>query len=64
VFSQELATFGSNSLTSTGGNDYFIAKYTTNGDLTWIHSVEGIGYFGGNRSKVDANGNFYFAGTF
>ena len=58
------AAFGSTSLTSTGGNDYFIAKYSTNGDLTWIHSVGGIGYFGGNRSKVDANGNFYFAGTF
>lgn len=58
------ATFGSNSLTSTGGNDYFIAKYSTDGVLTWIHSSGGIGYFGGNRSKVDANGNFYFAGTF
>jgi len=58
------AMFGSNPLNSTGGNDYFLAKYSTDGDLTWIHSAGGIGYFGGNRSKVDANGNFYFAGTF
>jgi hypothetical protein len=58
------ATFGSTSLSSTGGNDYFIAKYSTDGNLTWIHPTEGTGYFDGNRSKVDANGNLYFAGTF
>lgn len=58
------ATFGSNSFTSTGGKDYFIAKYSAAGTLSWIKSVDGIGYFDGNGSIVDPSGNFYFAGTF
>jgi hypothetical protein len=58
------ATFGTTTLTSIGGNDYFVAKYSANGSLSWIHPTGGLGYFGRNRSKVDANGNFYFAGTF
>jgi hypothetical protein len=63
-FYEGTATFGPSILTSVGGNDYFIAKYLSNGNLSWIHSTEGVGYFGGSSSKVDANGNFYFGGTF
>ena len=57
-------TFGSTVLTSTGGHDFFIAKYSANGDQVWIHPVQGAGYFTSNASKVDANGNLYFGGTF
>jgi hypothetical protein len=58
------STFGSTTISSIGGNDYFVAKYLPDGNLTWIHPVEGVGYFRGNSAKVDANGNLYFAGTF
>ena len=58
------ATFGTSTIASVDGSDYFVSKYTTDGNLTWIHPAGGIGYYGGNRSKVDADGNFYFAGTF
>ena len=55
--------FGTSSMTSAGPHDYFIAKYSPDGDLTWIHPTGGSGA-GGNSSKADANGNFYFAGIF
>lgn len=58
------ATFGSSTFTSTGDKDYFIAKYSPDGNLSWVHSVSGIGFFDGNSSKADVNGNLYFAGTF
>jgi len=63
-FYEGSGTFGSSTITSIGGNDYFVAKYLSNGNFSWIHSVEGVGYFRGFTSKVDANGNFYFGGTF
>jgi hypothetical protein len=58
------STFGSTSITEPGASGYFVAKYTNQGNLSWVHPSGGVGYFGGNCSKVDANGNFYFAGTF
>ena len=57
-------TFGPSTLTATNGRDFFIAKYSTSGNQIWIHPVEGAGYFTGNTSKVDSDGNLYFAGTF
>ena len=58
------STFGSTTVTSIGGNDYFVAKYLPDGNLSWVHPVGGVGYFRGNSAKVDADGNLYFAGTF
>ena len=56
-------TFGSATLTSDG-TDYFITKYNAAGNQLWIHPVEGVGTYALSSSKVDANGNFYFAGVF
>ena len=64
VLNSETSSFGGISITEQGGKGYFIAKYSNNGNLAWVNPVEGVGYFAGNASKVDANGNFYFAGTF
>jgi hypothetical protein len=65
-FYQGTANFGSTTLISTGGDDFFIGKYSTNGNQMWIHSMEGTYGLSGvsNASNVDANGNFYFSGTF
>ena len=57
-------SLGGTTLTATGGKDFFLAKYSPIGNQNWVHAVEGVGYFIDNTSKVDANGNFYFAGTF
>ena len=56
-------TFGATNITSAGAHDYFVARYSPTGQLAWIHPTGGSGA-GGNSSKTDANGNFYFAGSF
>jgi hypothetical protein len=56
--------FGSTTLTSGDASDYFISKYNTAGNQLWVHPVEGVGTYALGSSKVDANGNFYFAGVF
>jgi hypothetical protein len=48
-------------LTSRGGSDVFIAKYTSNNSLVWVQQI-GNGW--GQNIKVDGNGNVYAAGEF
>jgi hypothetical protein len=64
VLNSETSSFGTVSITEPGTNGYFVAKYSNNGNLTWIHPAGILGYSAGNSSKVDGMGNFYFAGTF
>ena len=61
VLNSPSSTFGSATIAQAG---YFIAKYTTQGNLSWVNSAGNVGYSSRNFSKVDANGNLYFAGTF
>ncbi|HEY8660540.1 MAG TPA: SBBP repeat-containing protein [Hanamia sp.] len=58
------ATFGSISISESGPKGYFVAKYSPNGNLSWVNPTGGTGYNGVSCSKVDDIGNFYFAGTF
>jgi hypothetical protein len=57
-------TFGSITLTNMGGQDAFLAKYDSNGNVIWAQS------YGDNYNDVihslamDAIGNIYFAGYF
>ena len=64
VLNSATSTFGSSSITQLGSRGYFVAKYSSLGNLSWVNPSAGIGYNAGTASKVDANGNLYFAATF
>jgi Big-like domain-containing protein/thrombospondin type 3 repeat protein/beta-propeller repeat-containing protein len=53
------------SLGSTGGNDIFVAKYDTDGNLAWARSAGGIAVNdAGFGIGVDGSGNSYVIGRF
>ncbi len=63
-FNSSKLYFPNNTLTNVGGNDIFVAKYNSNGDLLWAKSA------GGNMSDiahkvfVDKEGNIFISGMF
>ncbi len=62
-----IATFAATTLTTYGGNDFFIAKYDLNGNLVWVRQGGGVtsedayGVAVGPDGTVTATG--YFSGT-
>ena len=61
---QGSATFGSTTLTSSGGSDIFIAKLDSSGNWLWAKNAGGTGADIGNGIAVDADGNSYVTGYF
>lgn len=59
-----VANFGSTTLTSSGGNDVFIAKYSTSGSLLWAKRAGGSNYDESYGIAVDGNSNCYITGYF
>ena len=58
-------TFGTVTLTnSNGGNDIFLAKYDTNGDILWAKNAGINGEDGGNDVTCDLLNNVYLTGQF
>jgi hypothetical protein len=55
---------GSTTLTSTGGEDMFLAKATPRGRVLWAMSFGGPGADAGPELEVDARGNSYLTGLF
>src|SRR5262249_24301705 len=63
------ATFGPGEanqtlLTSAGGTDIFVAKYSTSGELVWVKRAGGTGADQANGIGVDSSGNSYVTGLF
>ncbi len=58
------ATFGSTTLTSSGGNDIFIAKLDSSGNWLWAKKAGGTSGDYVNGIAVDASGNSYVTGYF
>lgn len=58
------AHFGSGTVTSTGGQDVFVAKYDTNGDIVWVSQAGGNGNDKGRSISIDKHGNSYITGKF
>ncbi|MEN6446019.1 MAG: SBBP repeat-containing protein [Candidatus Cloacimonas sp.] len=59
-----IATFGTATLTSSGGDDIFVAKLDSSGNWLWAKKAGGTGTDEGNGIAVDANGNSYVTGYF
>ena len=52
------------SITSSGNNDIFLAKYNNNGIFQWVKKFGGTGDNRGRAIAVDASGNSYISGSF
>jgi len=62
---EEIATFGTTTLTSSGYEDIFVAKLDSNGNWLWVKQAGGTGWDDYGRGiAVDANGNSYVTGYF
>ncbi len=51
-------------LTATGSNDIFVAKYDVSGNLIWARSVTGCCYEKGQAVTYDNSGNVYICGYY
>lgn len=60
------AYFGSQTITSPGADNAFLAKYNSGGTALWAKNVasSGNGSAQGKSVKVDGSGNVYLTGTF
>lgn len=61
---QGTAHFEDTRLTSFGGNDVIIAKYSSNGTLQWVKQAGGLASDAGWAIAVDAMNNIIVAGEF
>lgn len=57
-------TLGSFTLTSSGGQDIYVAKFNSSGTVLWAVRNGGVGDESGTAVAVDANNNVYVAGNF
>ncbi len=59
------ASFDGNTITSAGGLDVFLAKYTVDGTFQWVHNTAyGLGNQGNGSLSVDPSGNIVQLGVF
>lgn len=57
-------SFGTNTLTTSGGNDVFVAAYTGSGAVLWARKAGGSGSDLARDLALDHQGNAYVVGTF
>lgn len=57
------ANFGLTTVTAAG-NDIFLAKYNSTGDLLWLRTAGGSGDEAASSVVIDASGNPYVGGSF
>lgn len=51
-------------LNCNGENDFYIAKYSADGDFLWAHSFGNSKYDSGNEIAIDVSGNVFVTGFF
>ncbi|MCK4654382.1 MAG: SBBP repeat-containing protein [Candidatus Cloacimonetes bacterium] len=61
---RDSASFGSNILTSSGGDNIFVAKISSDGNWLWANSVSGSDDGWSCSITVDTSGSLYFTGGF
>jgi hypothetical protein len=63
-FSSSSIDFGGGPLSTAGGYDIFIAKFSTGGNHVWSKNIGGTDYERGLAISTDASGNSYFTGYY
>lgn len=63
-FDSPSLNLGSTTLTNTGSEDIFLAKYNTSGNLIWAKSASGNGGEGIWRLCADGSGNVFVTGRY
>ena len=63
-FTSSTVTFGTTTLTSSGGSNIFITKYDSTGTVRWARTSEGSSADYGNAVATDGNGNVYVTGYY
>ncbi len=63
-FDSYTLSFGSITLTKTGGENIFLAKYDAAGNVQWAKSAAGAGFDQATSIAADASGNTYLAGHY
>ncbi len=63
-FGSSTLTFGTTTLTNTGGTDIFIVKYTATGNVVWAKSADGGYCDEGTSITTDEAENVYLTGYF
>jgi len=63
-FKSATIVFGNTTLTNYGGNDIFIVKYNTNGDVIWAKSAGSVSNDYLKCIKTDYMGNLLITGSF
>ncbi|MBT3210363.1 MAG: hypothetical protein HN704_11960 [Bacteroidetes bacterium] len=58
------ANFSGFSINSSGINDFFIAKYSTNGGIEWLKQSNSSGEISSGSIFTDNNGNSYISGSY
>jgi len=56
-------TFGTTTLTNSGGIDFYLVKYDASGNVVWAKGATGASNDVGYNLTVDATGNAYVVGT-
>lgn len=59
-----VSSFGNTNLFSVGGNDVFVAKYDSSGNVFWAQKAGGSNGDIGNGISIDTSGNSYITGCF
>lgn len=63
-FYYQTASFENQSITSSGAQDVFIAKYNNSGVLQWVKTAGGVNADIGNGITIDDDGNVFVTGEF
>ncbi|MDB5283528.1 MAG: hypothetical protein JWO06_2603, partial [Bacteroidota bacterium] len=63
-FGSSSITFGSYTLANSGGNDVFVAKFDTAGNVMWAKAAGGVAYDIGYGINTDIHGNSCITGAY
>jgi hypothetical protein len=63
-FESPVITFGTDTLSNLGGKDFYIAKYSADGNILWAKLAGGASDDYGLCLRTDVNGNVYVTGAF
>jgi hypothetical protein len=64
LFASSSITFGTTTLTSSGGYDMYVVKYDAGGNVLWAKSSGGTGNDGGMSIAITGNGSIFLTGDF